>query len=107
MSLTLEQYADFLDTRGLPWPAPPPIDMPRAKPSLHKLPHVRVVLCNVYGTLLSIPPSGELLFEHPNEFVMDSALDKTIAEFKMWGSMSRKPGQPSEYMKKIYHDIME
>ncbi|MFL5330200.1 MAG: HAD family hydrolase [Gemmataceae bacterium] len=106
MSLTLDQYADFLDTKDLPWPVPPAVDVPRAKPSLHKLPHVRVVLWNIYGTLLQIPPGGELLFEHPNDFVMNAALDKTIAEFKMWGSMSRKPGQPSEYMHKIYEDVL-
>ena len=27
---------------------------------------------------------------------MNVALDKTIHEFKMWGSMSRKPGQPAD-----------
>jgi hypothetical protein len=30
------------------------------------------------------------------------ALEKTIAEFKMWASMSRKPGAPSEYMQHLY-----
>src|SRR5207244_11299138 len=30
------------------------------------------------------------------------ALEKTIAECKMWASMSRKPGQPSEYMDYLY-----
>ena len=33
---------------------------------------------------------------------MDVALDKTIQEFKMWASMSRKPGQPSDYLKQLY-----
>ena len=107
MAMNLEQYADFLDTRKLPWPAPPPIEKVRARPSVQKLDGIRVVLWNVYGTLLSIPPEGDLLFEHPNDYVMEAALEKTIAEFKMWGSMSRKPGQPSEYMKKVYHDIMD
>src|SRR5207302_9058043 len=27
---------------------------------------------------------------------------KTVQEFKMWGSMTRKPGQPSEYMRHLY-----
>ena len=62
----------------------------KAAPHLKPLPGVRAVLWNVYGTLLAIP-FGELLFEHPTEFVMTMALEKTIAEFKMWGSMSRKP----------------
>jgi FMN phosphatase YigB (HAD superfamily) len=66
---------------------------------------VRVVLWTVYGTLLAIP-GGELLFEHPNAFIMSTALDKTIQEFKMWGSMSRKPGQPSEYMQTIYAQLL-
>ena len=97
MPLTLEQYATYLDGRDLPWPAPPAIKPKKAIPHLTRLPEVRAVLWNVYGTLLAIP-FGELLFEHPQPFVMHMALEKTIAEFKMWASMSRKPGQPSEYM---------
>lgn len=101
MPLTLEQYAtEFLDKRNLPWPAVPKIDAPKAKPHLARLP-VRAVLWNVYGTLLAIP-GGELWFEHPTDFVMDAALDKTIQEFKMWQSMSRKPGAPAAYMKELY-----
>ena len=79
----------------------PEIERPRAKPHLAKLPKVRAVLWNVYGTLLSIS-GGELTFEHPQAFVMNMALEKTIQEFKMWASMSRKPGQPSDYLVHIY-----
>jgi hypothetical protein len=106
MPLTLEQYASYLDTRDLPWPAPPQVEKPKARPHLVKLPQVRAVLWNVYGTLLAIP-GGELLFEHPTAFVMSVALDKTIQEFKMWGSMTRKPGQPAEYMQQIYSNLLE
>src|SRR5262249_14111124 len=69
------------------------------------LPEVRAVLWNVYGTLLAIP-GGELYHEHPQKFVMELALGKTIDEFKMWGSMSRKPGQPAEYMAQIYSQVL-
>jgi len=106
MALTLEQYATYLDTRkDLPWPAPPEVDRPKARPHLVRLPQVRAVLWNVYGTLVAIP-GGELWFEHPKSFVMSVALDKTIQEFKMWGSMSRKPGQPAEYMQHIYSQVL-
>jgi FMN phosphatase YigB (HAD superfamily) len=105
MPLTLEQYATFLDTRDHHWPAPPEVDRPKARPHLVRLPEVRAVLWNVYGTLLSLS-TGELLFEHPQPFIMSVALDKTIQEFKMWGSMSRKPGQPSEYLQQIYKQIL-
>jgi len=101
MPLTLEQYATYLDTRGLPWPAPPDVQPANAKPHLRTMRGVKAVVWNVYGTLLAIP-LGELVFEHPQKLVMDVALDKTIDEFKMWGSMSRKPGRPSEYMKHLY-----
>lgn len=101
MPLSLEQYASYLDTRGLPWPAPPQPDPPRVKASIRPLEGVRAVLWTVYGTLVAIP-EGELKFEVSNELVMNVALDKTIHEFKMWGSMSRKPGQPAEYMREIY-----
>lgn len=105
MALTLEQYSSYLDTRDLPWPAAPEVDRPKAKPHLARLPQVRAVTWNVYGTLLAVS-SGELLFEHPTKLIMDVALEKTIQEFKMWGSMSRKPGQPSEYMGQIYSQVL-
>jgi FMN phosphatase YigB (HAD superfamily) len=106
MALTLEQYATYLDTRNLPWPAPPEIERPKAKPHLVRLPEVRVVTWNVYGTLLAIG-GGDLCFEHPVKFIMDVALDKTIQEFKMWGAMSRKPGQPADYLRQIYHNLFD
>lgn len=101
MALTLEQYATWLDSRDLPWPAAPTVESAKAKPAIKPLPNIKAVLWNVYGTLLAIP-FGDLLFEHPTKLIMEVALDKAIAEFKMWGSMSRKPGQPSEYMQHLY-----
>ena len=102
MPLTLDQYADYLDTRkDIPWPAPPDVKPAKARPHLESLPNIKAVLWNVYGSLLTIP-LGDLVFEHPQPLVMEIALDKTITEFKMWGSMSRKPGQPAEYMKALY-----
>ena len=97
MGLTLDQYATYLDTRNLHWPAPPEVEPPKAKPHLKRLPEVRAVLWNVYGTLLSIS-GGELLFQHPQTVIQKVALDKTVQEFKMWPAMSRKPGQPAEYL---------
>lgn len=101
MPLTLEQYVERLDERtDLPWPKAPPVDAPKARPHLAQLP-VRAVLWNVYGTLLAVP-QGELLYEHPTDFAMDAALDKLIKEFKLWNSMSRKPGAPSMHLKEAY-----
>ena len=64
MPLTLEQYASYLDTRDLSWPAPPTLCAPRARPHLVAMPQVRVVTWNVYGTLLAISTGG-LVFEPP------------------------------------------
>ena len=81
MALSLEQYATYLDSReDLPWPVPPQATPVKARPHLTRLPQVRAVLWNVYGTLLSIP-QGDLLFEHPQPFIMSNALEKTIQEF--------------------------
>ncbi len=106
MPLTLEQYATWLDGRDLPWPAPPKPDPVKARPHLDPPGAIRAVLWNVYGTLLAIP-TGELVFEHSQPFVMSMALEKTIAEFKMWASMSRKPGAPSEYMLYLYRSQLD
>lgn len=107
MPLTLEQYADHLDTRvDLSWPAPPEVERPKAKPFLVRLPEVRAVSWSVYGTLLAIS-GGELCLEHPQKFIMDVALDKTIQEFKMWKAMTRKPGEPADYMRLIYKNVLD
>lgn len=105
MPLTLDQYATHLDTRDIQWPAMPVVDAPKVRPHLPELTGIRAVLWNVYGTLLAIS-EGDLKFDIENEFIMGVALEKTIHEFKMWGSMSRKPGQPSEYMKEIYRKVI-
>ena len=105
MPLTLEEYVERLDSRtDLPWPAAPKVSRPKAKPSIHRLP-VKCVFWTVYGTLVAIPES-ELQFEHPQDFVMDAALDKVVKEFKMWNSMSRKPGAPSMYLKELYRKAL-
>jgi FMN phosphatase YigB (HAD superfamily) len=67
---------------------------------------VRAVLWTAYGTLLAIS-EGDLKLEVTNNLVMNVALDKTIHEFKMWGSMSRKPGQPADYMREIYKKALD
>ena len=101
MPLTLEQYiANLEDRTDLPWPKAPKVDPVKAKPSVPPM-RVKAVLWTVYGTLLAVP-NGELLFEHPMEFVTDAAFDKVIKEFKMWNSMSRKPGAPSAYMRELF-----
>jgi FMN phosphatase YigB (HAD superfamily) len=107
MPLTLEQYATYLDTRSdVSWPAPPTVERPSAKPHLARLPEIRAVTWSAYGTLLAIS-GGQLFLEHPDAFMMGLALEKTVQEFKMWGSMSRKPGQPSEYLRQLYQRALE
>lgn len=106
MPLSLAQYAEQLAGRpDLNWPEPPEPVPPKARPHLKPLPGVRAVTWSVYGTLLVIS-SGELYLEHPQKFVMDVALDKTIQEFKMWKAMTRKPGAPAEYMRVIYQNVL-
>jgi len=105
MALTLEQYAHYLGSRRLQWPSPPEIAPPKARPYLVRLPNIRAVTWSVYGTLVAIS-GGELFFEHPDQFVMELALDKTVQEFKMWPSMSRKPGQPANYLQTIYSNLL-
>jgi hypothetical protein len=105
MPISLDQYIEDLDARkDLPWPVAPKPDAPKAKPHLARLP-VKAVMWTVYGTLVAVP-QGELLFEPPpgplGDFVFENALEKTIKEFKMWNSMSRKPGKPSEYMGELF-----
>jgi FMN phosphatase YigB (HAD superfamily) len=104
---TLARFAEILDMRqDLTWPSAPEVHRTKSKPHLKALPHVRAVTWNVYGTLLVIQ-GGELVREHPQKFVTDLALDKTIQEFKMWKSMSRKPGNPAEYMRVMINNVLD
>lgn len=106
MPHTLEQYAEFLTTRDLVWPVAPTPQPAKARPHVVPLEGIRLVAWNVYGTLLTIS-TGNLVYQHPQKLIMEVALDKTVKEFKMWGSMSRKPGQPSEYLEQLYERALD
>lgn len=107
MGKSLTEYLSWVEARpGLIWPKPPspvPID---ADPYIKPLPEIRAVSWCVYGTLLQIH-DGRLHHLHPQVLRMQVALQKTIEEFHMWNSMSRKPGQPWEYMLQQYSKLIE
>jgi FMN phosphatase YigB (HAD superfamily) len=107
MGKSIAEYLDWLDGRHeLMWPKPPAIKPLNAKPSCNPLPGVKVVLWDVYGTLLSIV-DGDLVHRHRQQVRVQVALEKTIQEFNMWYSMTRKPGQPWEYMLQQYSKLLE
>lgn len=101
MSKTLYEYAVWLTERNLRWPSAPKRQPVQAMPYTKPLPGIRAVMWDVYGTLLRIA-DGELLFQHPQQMRMEVALDKTLQEFNLWNSMSRKPGAPWEYLQQLY-----
>ena len=107
MPKTLFEYAEWLSQRDeLIWPAAPERVPAKAVPSIKPLPGIRAVTWNVYGTLLRIT-DGDLLLLPQQPLRMQIALEKTIKEFNMWQSMSRKPGAPWEYMLSQYKDVFE
>jgi FMN phosphatase YigB (HAD superfamily) len=107
MPLTLEKYAELLDDRGEPKPlGPQPIPFSNAKAHLKPLRDVRCVIWSGYGTLLLIT-GGELFLLNPDPVMRKIALDKTIREFKMWQSMTRKPGEPSEYLQTVLQQVAD
>jgi FMN phosphatase YigB (HAD superfamily) len=102
MPLSLEQYAEYLDSRSdLAWPAPAEPKPPKAKAHLVSMPEIRAVTWSIYGTLVRIS-GGELYLEHPEPMMMQVALDKVVQEFKLWKAMTRKPGQPAEQLRQMY-----
>jgi FMN phosphatase YigB (HAD superfamily) len=106
MPQTLQEYADWLDNRNLIWPKLSAPVQPKASPSLKPLRGIRAVTWSLYGTLLRIA-DGRLLHQHSQQFRMQVALEKTIEEFNMWHSMSRKPGAPWENMLTQYAGVLE
>ncbi|RLS41398.1 MAG: HAD family hydrolase [Planctomycetota bacterium] len=107
MAKSLSEYLNLLGERSnLIFPKAPRRKPIKATPAIKPIPEIKVVLWSVYGTLLSID-SGRLLHQHHQELRMQIALQKTIEEFKMWQSMSRKPGQPWVYMLQQYNGLIE
>jgi len=107
MSQSLQEYAEWLSHRDdLTWPVAPELVIPKATPYLKPLQGIAAVTFSVYGTLLHIA-DGCLLFDHQQQLRMQIALDKTIQEFNMWNSISRKPGAPWEYMLSQYRNLLE
>lgn len=106
MPKSLQEYAEWLAGRDLIWPKPPPAEPVKAKPFIKPLPGIRAVTWSVYGTLLRIS-GGELTFDSTTGIQMQVALEKTIDEFNMWNSMTRKPGAPWETMAPKYRRFLE
>ena len=106
MPKSLEEYTQWLNERKLLWPVAPAPVAPKATPYLKPLDDIRAVTWGVYGTLLTLA-EGRMMFLHPDPLCMEVALDKTIHEFNMWNSMSRKPGAPWEYMFYQYKRLVE
>jgi FMN phosphatase YigB (HAD superfamily) len=106
MPKSLQEYADWLNDRQMIWPQVAAIDRMKATAFAKPLDAVRCVVWSPYGTLIRIS-DGRVLLEHPQQIRMQVALDKTIKEFNMWNSMSRKPGAPWEYMLHQYRSLLE
>jgi FMN phosphatase YigB (HAD superfamily) len=107
MPKTLQEYTEWLEDRtDLLWPTPPKLEPARATPYLKPFAGIRAVTWSIYGTLLRIS-DGELLLQPAQPLRMQIALEKTIEEFKMWGSMYRKPGAPWEAMHQQYVRFVE
>lgn len=107
MVKSLPEYADWLDERKLIWPRVAEPTPAKAKPFSKPLTGIRGVTWSVYGTLLSVL-DGKFVFdpEPDQEIRLEIALEKTIHEFNMWNSMTRRPGKPSEYMMLQYRDLL-
>lgn len=107
MPKSLMEYAEWLAQRDdLIWPSAP-VRIPRkAIPSIKPLPGIKAVTWNVYGTLLRIT-DGELVLLPAQQIRMQVALEKTIHEFNMWQSMTRKSGAPWEHLFAQYKDVLQ
>ncbi|QDV32071.1 hypothetical protein Spb1_40190 [Planctopirus ephydatiae] len=106
MAKSLLQYMQMLDDPSRRWPAPPKVEEIKATPSIKPLAGLKLMAWDPYGTLIRIA-DGQLEPIVPQMLRMEIALDKTLKEFNMWNSMTRKPGAPWEYLWQIYQKIVE
>ena len=105
MALTLQEYVTRLDEQELILPEPPDIIPANATSFCEPLEGIRAVTWSIYGTLVRIS-GGRLEFLPEDETQLKIALDKTIHEFKMWYSMTRRPGLPWESMLPQYRSFV-
>ncbi|HVJ80040.1 MAG TPA: hypothetical protein VNC50_03125 [Planctomycetia bacterium] len=97
MALSLFQYAEQLEARPEPRPlGPEPQPFASARAHTPRLP-VRAVVWSGYGDLL-LARGGEPQLLPADAIMRKIALEKTIREFRMWASMTRKPGDPADVM---------
>ncbi|MBD3674878.1 MAG: hypothetical protein HUJ26_15280 [Planctomycetaceae bacterium] len=106
MSSTWPEYFDWLHEKPLKWPQPPPLESVPAQSSLQPIPGIEVVLWDFYGTLVRIS-DGELKLFVDDDLRMQIALEKTLEEFAMWQSMTRKPGAPWRYLMSQYRELLD
>ncbi|MCA9037483.1 MAG: HAD family hydrolase [Planctomycetaceae bacterium] len=104
MALSLAEYSDSLDERNLLWPRVQAVAGVNATPTIKPLAGVKLVLWDVFGTLIRIT-DGKIGFEPSDEARLQIALDKTIHEFNMWNHMYRRPGPPWQSLISLYRDI--
>jgi FMN phosphatase YigB (HAD superfamily) len=107
MPQSLQEYAVWLNQRDdLIWPRVSKLVPVAARAHDKPLAGIKAVVWNLYGTLLRVT-DGELLLSHHTELRMQVALEKTIGEFNMWNSMTRKPGAPWEHILPRYRAALE
>ena len=106
MAKSLQEYIEWLDGRDTLWPKLSPAIPVKATPYLKPLTGISAVTWSIYGTLFRIA-DGRLLFDHPQELRMQVAFEKTIREFNMWHSMTRKPGEPWKQLYDQYKLLLE
>ena len=106
MPMTLTEYAADLELRQVILPQPTPAMPVRATPSCQPLAGIRVVLWDVYGTLLRIT-DGRFTLQPAQEIRLQVALDKTIHEFNMWNYLYRKPGPPWQSLIGLYQSTLD
>ena len=107
MPQSIQEYSVWLSQRSdLIWPQVPKSVAVSAKALDKPLAGIRAVVWNLFGTLLRVT-DGELQLSHHLELRMQVALEKTINEFNMWNSMTRKPGAPWAYILPKYRAALE
>ena len=103
MAPSLKQYAHSLQERlDLVWPKPIPAIGLKAKPGFLRIEGIRCVLWGTYGTLLHVA-GGELLLEHPKEFVTGRSTLGILGEKSPeWSSKRIWEGVINKLLKKDY-----
>jgi len=103
--LSLHDYALFLETSHWTSPVEPTITRARVPQITPRLPGIKAVIWDVYGTLLYCHHEGESRRFLEETDAVGEAFEVTVEHFRMWPAMSKSRLSPGAYLWNQFQEL--